>query len=121
MTVLEVISAVVLLTGVALNLLAAVGLQRFPDVFARMHAATKPATLGLVLVMLAVAANLRTVDAAAKLLLVIVLQFVTAPAGMHMVGRSAYRAKQLGPRTVRDEYGARDEPGASTDDGSASA
>ena len=53
MSALEVVSAVLMLSGVALALLAAVGLLRFPDVFSRMHAATKPATLGLLLVVVA--------------------------------------------------------------------
>jgi multicomponent Na+:H+ antiporter subunit G len=41
-----VLSAVLLLAGVALAVLAGLGLVAFPDVFSRMHAATKPATLG---------------------------------------------------------------------------
>ena len=36
-------------TYIWMGVLAAIGLQRFPDVFARMHAATKPVTLGLAL------------------------------------------------------------------------
>lgn len=42
--------------------------------------------------------------AAAKLLLVVALQFVTAPVGAHMVGRAAYRAgTELSPETSVDE------------------
>ena len=50
-TVLEVVSAVLLVLGALLALTAAIGLLRFPDTLARMHAATKPQTLGLLLVL----------------------------------------------------------------------
>lgn len=102
----DVVAGVLVVVGGALGALGAVGLRRFPDVFARMHAATKPATLGLVLVM--AGAALRVADPAdvAKLLLVAVLQLLTGPAGAHMVGRAAYWAgTELGPETVVDELG----------------
>jgi multicomponent Na+:H+ antiporter subunit G len=50
--VLDVLAAALTLAGAALALVAGVGMVRFPDVFARMHAATKPATLGLLLIVL---------------------------------------------------------------------
>ncbi len=108
MTVVEIIVAVLLLSGVALAVLAAAGLQQFDDVFARMHAATKPATLGLVFILLAAALTLEDSDDTAKLLLVVVLQFITAPVGAHMVGRATYRAgTELSERTEIDEVAAR--------------
>jgi multicomponent Na+:H+ antiporter subunit G len=100
----EVAVAIVLLTGSFLSVLAAVGLHRFPDVFARMHAATKPATLGLVLVLAAVAVQVDQPADTAKLLLAIGLQFLTAPVAAHMVGRAAYRTgRLLSPGTRIDE------------------
>ncbi len=100
----DVAAAVLILTGVALGIGAGLGLQRFPDVFARMHAATKPATLGLVLVLTGAALRVEESGDVAKLLLVVVLQFVTAPVGAHMVGRAAYRAgTELSPATSCDE------------------
>lgn len=100
----QALVSVAVLTGATLCLLAAVGLHKFPDVFSRMHAATKPATLGLVLVLGSAAATARDPGDIAKLLLVIALQFLTAPVGAHMVGRAAYRAGgQLGPSTGLDE------------------
>ncbi|MGH3665668.1 MAG: monovalent cation/H(+) antiporter subunit G [Egibacteraceae bacterium] len=104
MSLVDALTALVLLAGVLLSLLAAVGLHRFPDVFARMHAATKPATLGLLLVVGTVA--LRSPDPAdtAKLLLAVGLQFLTAPVAAHMVSRAAYRdGGLLAPATDPDE------------------
>ncbi len=100
----DAIAAVLILVGVALAVTAGLGLQRFPDVFARMHAATKPATLGLVLVLAGAALRVEDPGDVAKLLLVLVLQFITAPVGAHMVGRAAYRAgTELSPTTSIDE------------------
>ena len=90
--VVDVLSAVLLLAGCVLALTAALGLVRLPDIFSRMHAATKPATLGLLLVMLGAVLQIHSPDNRAKLLLVAVLQFVTAPVAAHMVGRAAYRS-----------------------------
>ncbi len=90
-TAIDVVVAALLLVGAFLNLTAAIGLHRFPDLFCRMHAATKPATLGLLVVVLGAALALGDVSAAAKLGLVAVLQLATNPVGGHMVGRAAWR------------------------------
>lgn len=87
----DILSAVLLLSGVALALVAALGLVRLPDVFSRMHAATKPATLGLLLVTVGAALQVDTGGDRVKLLLVAAFQFVTAPVAAHMIGRAAYR------------------------------
>ncbi|CAN5705141.1 monovalent cation/H(+) antiporter subunit G [soil metagenome] len=100
----DTIAGVLVLTGAGLTLLAAVGLQRFDDVFARMHAATKAATLGLILTVLGASLRLSEASQVSKLLLVIALQLLTAPVAAHLVGRAAYRSgDQLGPNTSIDE------------------
>jgi multicomponent Na+:H+ antiporter subunit G len=106
MSVADVLSSALLLAGVALAVIAGIGLHRFPDVFARMHAATKPATLGLLLVLAGAARRVGDAGDVAKLLLVAVLQLVTVAVGSHMVGRATYRAgTELSPDTVLDELG----------------
>ncbi len=87
----DVLSAVLLLSGVALALIAGLGLVRFPDVFSRMHAATKPTTLGVLLVTVGASLQVDSGDARVKLLLVAAFQFLTAPVAAHMIGRAAYR------------------------------
>ena len=81
---------VLLVLGAAWTVLAAVGVLKFDDVYSRMHAATKSTTLGLWLVLGGAAVQLAGEDAA-KLALVGVLVFLTAPAGAHMVGRAVHR------------------------------
>lgn len=108
---MDVLAATLMVTGALLAVIAAVGLQRFPDVFARMHAATKPATLGLALVLTGAALRMPDAGAVSKLLLVIALQFITAPIGSHLVGRAAYRAgTELSGATAVDELAERPDP-----------
>lgn len=97
----DLVAAALLLTGTALALIASIGLHRLPDLFSRMHAATKPATLGLVLTLTGVAIALGDLPAVAKLGAVIIFQFVTAPIGAHLIGRSVYVAgTELSPDTT---------------------
>ena len=105
-TVIDVAAAALLLGGSMLAVLAGVGLQRFPDVFARIHAATKATTLGLVLILAGAALSVGDGGDAAKLGLVAVLQFMTAPVSAHMVGRASYRAgTEMSDHTAIDELG----------------
>lgn len=100
----EVVGAVLILAGASLCLIAGIGLQRFDDVFARMHAATKAVTLGLLLVCLGAALEVDSGGDRIKLLLVAALQFITAPVGAHMLGRAAYRSgTELSEATAIDE------------------
>ncbi len=92
MSVAEIVAAAFLLSGVLLAVVAGVGLIRFPDLFSRMHAATKPATLGLLLVVIGGVIIMPDRSHDAKLLLVAAFQFLTAPVASHMIGRAGYRA-----------------------------
>ena len=85
--------------------------MRLPDLFSRMHAATKPTTLGLALVLLGAALRVETGGDAVKLLLVGAFTFLTAPVGAHVLGRSAYRAGTGVDGLVVDELRDEDRPG----------
>ena len=102
----DVVGAILLLSGVVLALTASLGLMRFPDVFSRMHAATKPTTLGLLLVTVGAALQVDAAGDRVKLLLVAAFQLLTAPVAAHMIGRAAYRTG-VGGRAdlVVDELG----------------
>lgn len=88
---MRTVAAFCLLAGAILALLAAIGMFRFGDVFSRMHAATKPVTLGLILVLVGAAFFMPRPDPIVKLALVVLLQFITAPVGAHLIGRAAFR------------------------------
>jgi multicomponent Na+:H+ antiporter subunit G len=95
------------LVGAFLCLAAALGLVRFPDVLARMHAATKPQTLGLIVVAVGVELSLRNWAAFGTVLLIAILQLTTAPVAAHLVARTVYRSNQVRrDLLVRDDLAA---------------
>lgn len=86
---------VLALVGSALTLLAAMGVVRFPDVLARMHALTKASTVGLVLVLLGGAFTLDDTNAITSLLLAGALQILTMPVGANLMSRATYGARGI--------------------------
>ena len=79
--------AVLLLAGSSLSLIAALGLHRFTDAYARLHAATKATTLGLALVLTS-AILAHGTDGREIVTLLFVL--LTAPVGAHMLSKAMY-------------------------------
>lgn len=94
-TVADVVSAVCFLGASLLALVAGIGVTRFPDLLARMHAATKPQVLGLALMIVGLAVHLRDPRVLGALVLVLVFQMLTAPVSAHMVGRAGYRTGKV--------------------------
>lgn len=99
-TIATVLSAICLITGAALSLAAAIGLMRFPDVHARMHASTKPQVLGVLLMLAGVALRLSSPADLTMILLVGVFQMMTAPVSAQMIGRAAFRSGAYRPETL---------------------
>ncbi|MGC0251903.1 monovalent cation/H(+) antiporter subunit G [Pseudactinotalea sp. Z1748] len=91
----EVMASAFFLTGTFLTLVAAIGVNRFPDLLSRMHAATKPQVLGIILMMNGLALSLASWQVGWKVLPVIVFQLATAPVAAHMVGRAGYRTDRV--------------------------
>jgi multicomponent Na+:H+ antiporter subunit G len=83
----DVAVAVMVLAGSALSLIAALGLHRFSDAYARLHAATKAATLGLMLVL---AAAVLSHGTDGREVATIVFVFMTSPVSAHMVAKAMY-------------------------------
>jgi multicomponent Na+:H+ antiporter subunit G len=94
-TISDALGALALLLGAFMCLAGAVGVLRFPDTLSRLHAATKPQALGLILVLLGLTLILRTWAAATTLLLVGASQFLTTPVSAHLIGRTAYRQRNV--------------------------
>ena len=91
--VLDTIGTVAIVLGVLLTLVASIGLLSLPDVLSRMHAATKPQVVGLLLIVIGGALHLRTSPDVWMLVLVGAFQLVTAPVTAHVVGRLAHRGE----------------------------
>jgi multicomponent Na+:H+ antiporter subunit G len=97
--VTDAISAILLLLGALSCLLGTLGLVRLPSPLSRLQAATKPQTLGLLLVLAGTALRL-PVESAVTLLLVGLFQVLTAPVISQLVGRSAYRSGAVRPEVL---------------------
>lgn len=96
--------ALLLLMGAFLMLLTGLGLYRMPDVFTRMHAATKSASLGVALLLLAAVLVFREPMVVTKAVVTVVFIFLTAPVAAHLLGRAAYaRRTPLWEHSVIDE------------------
>ncbi|MGV9412880.1 monovalent cation/H(+) antiporter subunit G [Nocardia sp. NPDC003693] len=90
-TLLTWLSAILILSGSVLALTAAIGIVRFPDSLMRMHAASKPQVVGLVLVLSGTAIEIRDNRDMWMIILVIPFTMLTAPVIGHLLGRTAYR------------------------------
>jgi multicomponent Na+:H+ antiporter subunit G len=90
----EIVVSVVLVCGSLLTLIAALGLLRFPDLYTRMHAASKAGAAGSGLLLLAVALHAGEATIWIKCLLAIAFFLITAPVSAHLLARAAARRGQ---------------------------
>ncbi|KGN37696.1 monovalent cation/H(+) antiporter subunit G [Knoellia subterranea] len=101
-----ILSGAFLILGSLLALVAGIGLVRFPDVLTRLHAAAKPQSLGILLVLAGLALRIEDRSALTILALAAIFQLVTAPVSAHMLGRAALRAGHIDrSRLTRDDLG----------------
>lgn len=80
------------LVGALLVLLSAVGVTRFSDALARLHALAKASTLGILLLLFGAAINLRDLNDLTSVVLAGVLHLLAAPPASNMISRAAYLA-----------------------------
>ena len=86
----EILAAILLFTGSSFSLLAAFGIVRLPDLFLRLHAATKASTLGVGCLMAAVAIHFGSLETTTRAVATTVFLLLTAPVGAHLLARAAY-------------------------------
>ena len=89
----EVLPSIFLLVGAAFMFVAALGIVRFPDLFTRMHSASKAGSLGLGCILVGVASAYPTPIVIIKCVMVVLFIFLTTPVAAHMIGRAAYLLK----------------------------
>lgn len=87
----ETLASVLILVGSIMTAAAGVGILRLPDVFTRMHAATKVGTLGSGLILAGAAVHFADPSIVLRCILIIGFLLLTAPIGAHMIGRAALR------------------------------
>lgn len=88
-TVLDVLSALLLLTGGAFGVLGGLGLLRFPDFYTRLHAAGVTDTLCALLIVAGLALQSGLSMLTLKLALVLLFLLFTAPTASHALARAA--------------------------------
>lgn len=87
---IEIIVALLLVSGSFFMFLAGLGTYRFPDIYSRMHAATKAASFGIGLMLGAFIIYYFSWPIFLEACAIIAFIFITAPVAAHMIGRTAY-------------------------------
>ena len=100
------IGELVALVGSVLVLLSALGVVRFGDPLARMHALAKASTAGVLLIIAGAAVNLDTVNDITSAVLAGLLHVLASPPASNMVSRATYLASGLGDSTEIVDEGA---------------
>lgn len=89
----DIVTIVLLITGTTFALLASIAVVRMPDLYTRMHGATKCATLGVGCTILAATVQFAKLETTTVAILVIGFMFLTAPVAAHMIGRTAHQMR----------------------------
>ena len=89
--VLDLSSAALLTAGAVFFVAGTVGILRFPDLYARLHALTKADNVGLGLLVLGLALHAGSLAAALKLILIWLLVLLASSSASHLIARAALR------------------------------
>lgn len=99
--------------GVIFNCLGSIGLLRFPDVYTRLHAATKTTTFGSIFTSLAVIVfgfyrwningDSKFIILALHTIVALACLIITNPTGAHAIARAAHRSGVMPKQAVIDE------------------
>lgn len=110
--VLPYLAGILVVTGSLFTLVASLGLLRLPDVYTRMHAASKAGTMGSCVILLALAITADDWPISVRALVGISFFLLTVPISSHLLAKAAHSAGfPASDVTVRDDI-ARDEGGA---------
>lgn len=100
----DLIAGLLLIAGAIFALLAAVGLLRLPDIYSRMHAASKAGTLGSGLMLIALAVHAGDTATTSRAIAGVVFFLLTAPISAHLLAKAAYAVGyRLTDNSVIDE------------------
>jgi multicomponent K+:H+ antiporter subunit G len=103
-SLLDVLTAALLLTGAGFALIGSIGLARLPDVFTRLHGPTKATTLGVGGILLGSILFFSTRGGLSlHELLVTVFLFLTAQVSAHLLARAALHRRCRSDAPVPEE------------------
>lgn len=104
MIIATYLAGCLIIVGSVFALAAAVGLIRFPDVYSRMHAASKAGTMGSGLMMIALALISDDLATVTRALAGVIFFMLTAPVSAHLLAKAAYAVGyRLWENSVIDE------------------
>lgn len=86
------VAGALLIVGAVFSFLAAIGILRLPDLYTRMHAASKAGSLGAGLALIAIAIYSLDAAVALRALAGVTFLLLTAPVAAHLLARAAYTA-----------------------------
>jgi multicomponent Na+:H+ antiporter subunit G len=84
------VAAFLIVIGSIFMLTASIGLLRLPDVYTRMHAASKAGTLGSCVMLIALAVYADDVAVTTRALGGVVFFLLTAPVSAHLLAKAAH-------------------------------
>jgi len=90
----EIISLVLVFLGSVFILIASLGILRFRETLTRLHATTKAASFGLLMIVTGVGIYFLTLVVVVKAVLVILFIYLTAPLAAHSISKSADKANR---------------------------
>lgn len=100
------IAALFFVAGTIFAIIAAVGVVRLPDLYCRMHAATKAGAFGASLLILGTALLAQDARTWVQGIIVILFFYLTAPVAAQMIGRAGFlRGAPLWEKTRHNELG----------------
>ena len=116
MDALNTVSYVFIGIGLFFNLVGVIGLHRLPDMYTKLHAATKCTTFGSIFLIIAVivqSAGIWALEGAyasqsvmcIRAVLALVALLVTNATGAHAIARAAHRSGEKPAKAVVDDLG----------------
>ncbi|WCP69392.1 monovalent cation/H(+) antiporter subunit G [Vibrio tubiashii] len=85
---MDIVISLLLCAGTLFTLIASLGILRMPDLYTRMHAATKAGTVGLASLLLAVAIAIPEITVISRVIGTMLFIFLTAPVAAHLLGKA---------------------------------
>lgn len=102
----DIVAAILILIGSFFALTASIGLIRLPDLYTRMHAASKAGTLGSCVMLIGLAVYSDDLAVATRALGGVVFFLLTAPVSAHLLAKASHTSGlRLWNGSVVDDYG----------------
>lgn len=106
-----ILAGLLLLAGSAFTAIAAFGILRLPDLYTRMHAASKAGSVGAGLALLALAIVAATPAESLRAVAAVFFFLLTTPISAHLLAKAAHAVGYpLGKESVRDDMADRVKP-----------